>query len=290
MITLLRGLSRLPLSLLHRLGVLLGWLIYWASPTYALRLRTNLHASSVSADTAAYERLLRQTVGEAGKALTELVKVWFAPEHEVLGLVECKSWACVDAARANGRGLIFLTPHLGCFEIAAFYGGQHLPLTVLYRPPKLKRLEPLMRRGRVRGQIQLAPATTRGVRHLYKALLRGEAVGLLPDQAPAAGEGTWIPFFGRPAYTVTLVSRLQRATDAAIVMAFAERLPHGRGYELHLEALPTAHFDEHALNRAIEDVIRRCPQQYLWSYNRYKIPAGAGTPPPFMSEASRVQH
>jgi KDO2-lipid IV(A) lauroyltransferase len=113
---------------------------------------------------------------------------------------------------------------------------------------------------------------------LYKALARGEAVGVLPDQAPGVGEGVWADFFGRPAYTMTLVTRLQRVSDAAVIMAFAERLPEGRGYRLHLEGLPTEHLDEAALNRAIEAQVRRCPEQYLWSYNRYKIPAGA--PPP----------
>jgi len=287
--TLLRCLSFLPLSLLHRIGAVLGWLVYWTSPTYAGRLRMNLHASGVCIDTAEYKNVLRQSISEAGKTVAELPKIWLARESDVLALVECKTWASVEAACAKGRGLIFLTPHLGCFEVAAFYGGQRLPLTVLYRPPKLKWLEPLMVSGRTRGDIRLAPANMRGVRQLYKALLRGEAVGLLPDQAPGAGEGAWAPFFGRPAYTVTLVSRLQRATNAAIVMAFAERLPAGRGYTLHLEALATERFDECALNRAIESVVRRCPGQYLWSYNRYKVPAGAGSPPRLAGEGPRVQ-
>ena len=113
---------------------------------------------------------------------------------------------------------------------------------------------------------------------LYRALARGEAVGLLPDQAPGVGEGVWADFFGRPAYTMTLVTRLQRVSDAAVIMAFAERLHDGRGYRLHLEPLATGDLDEAGLNRAIEAQVRRCPAQYLWSYNRYKIPAGA--PPP----------
>jgi KDO2-lipid IV(A) lauroyltransferase len=288
--TLLRWMSRLPLPLLHRAGALLGLLVYYTSPTYAMRLRAHLETSGVCPDAGACRRILRRAIREAGKAVTESAKIWFAPESEVLALVECKSWAEVEAARAQGRGLIFLTPHIGCFEVSAFYGAQRLPLTVLYRRPKLRWLEPLMVEGRARGQARLAPASVRGVRLLYKALLRGEAVGLLPDQTPGAGEGTWAPFFGRPAYTLTLVSRLQRATGAALVMAFAERLPGGRGYRLHLETLPAEHFDEHALNRAVENVVRRCPEQYLWSYNRYKVPAGAQTPPSFAAEASRAQH
>ena len=276
---LLRLVARLPLAWLHAAGSLAGRLIYRLSPSYAQRLQQNLRASDVWSDEVEYRRLLRASTREAGKGLLEIVKIWFDKPETVAALVACKSWAVVEAARAEGRGLIFLTPHLGCFEISAFYGAQRLPLTVLYRPPRLRWLEPLMIAGRERGQAKLAPATLRGVRALYKALLNGQAVGLLPDQAPAAGEGKWAPFFGRPAYTMTLVTRLQQATGAAIVLAFAERLPQGAGYELHLERVPTVAFDERALNRAVEALVRRRPEQYLWSYNRYKVPAGAREPP-----------
>lgn len=276
---LLRILARLPLAWLHCFGAAVGWLIYRLSPRYAQRLQENLRASGVWCDEADYQRLLRASVREAGKGLLEIVKIWFAPAGSVSALVACKTWAVVEAARAEGRGLIFLTPHLGCFEVSAFYGAQRLPLTVLYRPPRLRRLEPLMVAGRSRGQARLAPATLRGVRALYKALLKGEAVGLLPDQAPGAGEGSWASFFGRPAYTMTLVTRLQQATGAAIVLAFAERLPRGAGYELHFERVATESFDERALNHAVEELVRKRPEQYLWSYNRYKIPAGARRPP-----------
>lgn len=276
---LLRTVARLPLAWLHRAGAGLGWLIHRLSPGYARRLEENLRASRVWSDEADYRRLLHASIAEAGKGLLEIVKIWFAPADAVSALVACKTWAVVEQAQAEGRGLIFLTPHLGCFEVSAFYGAQRLPLTVLYRPPRLAWLEPVMLAGRSRGQARLAPATLRGVRTLYKALLAGEAVGLLPDQAPGAGEGTWASFFGRPAYTMTLVARLQQATGAALVLAFAERLPGGAGYALHLERVPAAGFDERALNRAVERLVRRRPEQYLWSYNRYKIPAGAKRPP-----------
>ncbi len=276
---LLRTVARLPLAWLHRAGAGLGWLIYRLPPGYARRLEENLRASRVWSDEADYRRLLHASIAEAGKGLLEIVKIWFAPADAVSALVACKTWAVVEQAQAEGRGLIFLTPHLGCFEVSAFYGAQRLPLTVLYRPPRLAWLEPVMLAGRSRGQARLAPATLRGVRMLYKALRAGEAVGLLPDQAPGAGEGTWASFFGRPAYTMTLVTRLQQATGAAIVLAFAERLPGGAGYALHLERVPAEGFDERALNRAVERVVGRRPEQYLWSYNRYKVPAGAKQPP-----------
>jgi KDO2-lipid IV(A) lauroyltransferase len=283
-----RLLGRLPLSWLHRAGTVLGWLVYRSSSVYAGRLRRNLFESGLCGDEAACRTLLRTAIGEAGKSVTELLAVWFGTDERVARLVvECERWDLVEAARRRGKGIIFLTPHLGCFEISALYGARRMPLTVLYRPPKLRWLGPLMTAGRSRWKATLAPASLRGVRLLYRALARGEAVGLLPDQAPSAGEGVWAEFFGRPAFTMTLAKRLQEASGAATIMVFAERLPAGRGYRLHIEELPVEALDETRLNRAIEAQVRKCPEQYLWSYNRYKIPGGAVAPFPGMGEARR---
>jgi KDO2-lipid IV(A) lauroyltransferase len=277
MLAALRILARIPLPLLHAIGAALGWLVYGLSPAYRSRLRENLLASGLCKEDAA-RRLLRQTVAETGKGAAEIIAVWFGSEAAVSALVTCDDWTMVEQAQLAGRGIIFLTPHLGCFEISSLYGAQRLPITVLYRPPKLRWLEPLMVSGRQRWRAVLAPANLRGVRQLYRALRRGESVGLLPDQAPGAGEGTWADFFGRPAYTMTLAARLQQATGAAVIMAFAERLPAGQGFRLHLTPLRAEQLEATALNAAIEQLVRRCPAQYLWSYNRYKVPAGANPP------------
>ncbi len=277
LLKLMQCCARMPLTGLHFFGAGLGWLVYALSPKYRRRLRGNLSASGLYADEASYRRTLHAAVAESGKGIAELCRVWFGRDDEIDAIVRCDDWSVVEAAQREGRGLIFLTPHLGCFEISALYGARRLPLTVLYRPPKRANLEPLMRAGRARAQARLAPANLQGVRLLYKALRRGEAIGVLPDQAPGVGEGEWADFFGRPAYTMTLVTRLQESTGAAVVMAFAERLSGGRGYHLHLQRVPVP-LPPATLNRAIEDMIRRCPAQYLWGYNRYKVPAGAVKP------------
>jgi KDO2-lipid IV(A) lauroyltransferase len=278
MLATLRLIARLPLAHLHAIGSLLGWLVYALSPGYRSRLKENLFASGIGADGAGRRSLLNRSIAEAGKSAAEIVAVWFGSETSVSALVTCDDWTMVEQAQRAGRGIIFLTPHLGCFEISALYGAQRLPITVLYRPPKLRWLEPLMVAGRQRWGATLAPANLRGVRILYRALRRGESVGLLPDQAPGVGEGMWASFFGRPAYTMTLAQRLQSATGAAVIMAFAERLSAGRGFRLHLMPLPPEDLEVGALNAAVEQLVRRCPAQYLWSYNRYKVPAGAEKP------------
>jgi KDO2-lipid IV(A) lauroyltransferase len=280
---LFRLLALLPLGMLHGLGELLGRLTYAASAQYAARTRENLQQSGLAPDTARYRDILAATITEAGKSLTELAWLWVRPYDEVLGKVrECIGLEHIIAAQARGKGIIFLTPHLGCFEISALYAAQRVPITVLYRPPKLVFLESVMRGGRERGQAKLAKADVGGVRLLYKALKRGEAIGLLPDQVPSQGEGEWADFFGRPAYTMTLAGRLAENSGATVLIAYSERLPHGEGYVIHVDPLPLDFAAPVAqqINAALEGAIRACPAQYLWSYNRYKIPRGVSAPTP----------
>jgi Kdo2-lipid IVA lauroyltransferase/acyltransferase len=275
---LFRSLAKLPLSWLHALGAALGWVAYWASPSYASRLRENIRSSGIC-EPSACARLIRRAVSEAGRGVAELAALWFAPEPKLRAWMHCDSWAVVEAARARGKGVIFLTPHLGGFETTALYIAQHLPITVMYRPPKMRWLEPLMLAGRGRWAAAVVPADLKGVRAFYRALKNGQAVGLLPDQTPGVGEGAWADFFGRPAYTMTLVTRLASATGAAVVMMYAQRLASGRGYHIHYQPFPSEAVTEESLNRAVESLVRRCPEQYLWGYNRYKAPAGAPPPP-----------
>jgi len=276
-----RLLAALPLSLLHCLGGLLGRIVYLVSPRYRRYLTANLQGAGYT-DFA----LRSQAIAEAGKGMLELPALWLRPQEVVCaGVGHVAGWALVAAALARRRGIVFLTPHLGCFDIAAQYyawrAPRQAPLTVLYRPPKIKAVEPLMQMGRIRPGMRLASTDLRGVRILLRALRQGEAIGMLPDQAPGAGEGEWAEFFGRPAFTMTLAGRLAQASGAQMILAYAERLPRGRGYRLHFLPMPPALAGEspsRTLNRALEGLIRLCPAQYLWGYNRYKAPAGA--PPP----------
>jgi KDO2-lipid IV(A) lauroyltransferase len=282
LIGLMRLLARVPLSWIHSAGAAIGWIVYLLSPSYAARLRENLLQSGVWRDEAEYQRLLHQSIAESGKAGTELMPVWFRPASEARKLVmSVQSLSLVEEAERRGKGIIYLTPHVGCFDIAALWLAQRNPITVLYRPPKIRSLQPLIEVGRGRDSVLLAPVSLSGVRRLLKALRRNEAVGILPDQVPGVGEGAWAEFFGRPAFTMTLVGRLVEATGATVIMTAAERLPNGRGYSLDFTLVEddlSGRQGVRRLNAAIEQRVRRCPAQYLWSYNRYKAPAGVEAP------------
>ncbi len=272
MITLSRILSCLPLAWLHALGALLGWLAWLLSATYRRHMRENMRLALGEAEA---RRVRAMAIGEAGKGALELVKIWLRPLGETAArVVEVSGWELVEAASRHGKGILYLTPHLGCFEITAQYLSTHAPITVLYRQPRQAWLQALIEAGRARPQLHLAAADLSGVRSLLKALRRGEAVGMLPDQAPKAGEGRWLDFFGKPAYTMTLAARLTES-GAAVIMVWAERLPAGAGYHFRLQE-PTqpirGSIEERAqqINHEIEQLVRQCPAQYLWGYNRYK--------------------
>ncbi len=212
MLTLLsKIISCLPLGGIHKLGKALGWLIHSITPNSARIQRENLIQSGLFQTKNDLEKAIRSNIAESGKAILETLAIWQWPQNKALQLVkDCSNWHLVNEALTKGKGLIFLTPHLGCFEITSIYYASHHPITVLFRPPKKSWLSPLIDAGRVKGQVKLAPANAQGVRALMQALKRGEAIGILPDQIPAAGEGEWADFFGKPAYTMTLAGKLAK--------------------------------------------------------------------------------
>lgn len=280
---LFRLLSKLPLRWVHALGAALGWLAYLASPTYRRTLRANLAQAGLDEP-----RLRRSAIAHAGRQGIEAAWLWQRPPADIADCVQEAEPGQLAALLGDRRPLLLLTPHLGSFEASAqYYATQPLalerPMTVLFRPPRKQALRRLIGE-RARPGLRLAPANLAGVRMLMRALRDGRTAGILPDQVPSQGEGAWVSFFGRPAYTMTLPARLAASHGARIVFALCERLPAGRGYRLRLEPFDepltgVVETDTRRLNLALETLIRRCPAQYLWGYNRYKVPAGVAAPP-----------
>lgn len=272
MLSLFRIFSTLPLGLLHAIGGLMGWLAWLGSPTYRRRFLANTRQAGYRFGEVA------AAIGHAGRMVFESPRLWVRTTQ----VNAIHGAEVVEAAWARGKGILYLTPHLGCFELsvqaaAQRWSGEHGPITILYRPAKQAWLADLMLTARNRAGIQAVPTNLSGVRQMIKALRKGEAVGLLPDQVPPDGQGQWAPFFGKDAYTMTLAARLALQTGATVVLARCERLSWGRGFELFFEEMPVELSSELdpavvQINQAMEHTIRQCPQQYLWGYGRYKQP------------------
>ncbi len=277
MLLFLRVFALLPLPLVHFLGVLLG-LLSLLRPRHRQVIADNLRQAGLYSP-----GLLVKTSIEFGKGLAELMPIWLRPLDEVTGWVrEVQGWEHVDAARAAGKGLIVLGPHLGCLELAGLYLAARLPITALYRAPRQAWAHKLMQSGRNRGQAKMVEPNLGGVRALLTALKHNEAAWVLPDQKANKGEGAWAPWFGRWAYMPTLLYRLAGASGAEPLLFYCERLGWGRGYRLIIEPLPALPGETKVamriVNLALEASVRRIPEQYLWSYRLHRLNANE-TPP-----------
>jgi Kdo2-lipid IVA lauroyltransferase/acyltransferase len=275
MVTLFRCLSVLPLWLLHACGAVLGWVAFLSSGVYRARFLANVKQAGF-----AWPQV-RAAVAHAGRMVTELPRLWMGSSPRL----QWQGTELLETKYREGKGIVFLTPHLGCFEVTAQglaqrYAAQYGDLTVLYRPARKAWMAGLIASSRNRPGLMAVPTTLAGVKQMIKALKAGRAVGLLPDQVPPEGLGIWSPFFGRDAYTMTLSARLAQQTGAAVVLVWGERLPWGRGYRLHFSQLAQPLSDDLTqavaqINAAMEGLIAQCPAQYLWGYGRYKQPASA---------------
>jgi KDO2-lipid IV(A) lauroyltransferase len=276
MLTLFHWFAGLPLAVLHALGTFMGWATYWLSPTYRRRMAANAAQAGLAA------AQWTPAIASAGRMVMELPFLWMRkPTDPILPRVRFENEDLLAAALERGKGVLILTPHMGCFEVAAQAIAERFgairPITVLYRPARQPWLRELVKTSRERPQLFAAPASLSGVRQMIRALRKGEMVGLLPDQVPPEGMGVWAPFFGREAYTMTLATRLVQQTGAELLLTWVERLPRGAGYVQRFfpfpETLPADGAESAAaINRAMEGLIRQCPQQYLWGYHRYKAP------------------
>ena len=266
----------LPLPVIHGIGVCIGWGLFLTPNRSRQTSEINIALCWPECSRREQRDLLRKSLVETGKTIIETSALWLRPGENALQLIKrVDGNELVEQAIANGAGAILATPHLGAWEAAGLYGSAHYKITCLYRPLKMQELENLVQTARNRLGGNYVPATTKGIRAIYKALDQGGVVAMLPDQQPQAGTGMFAPFFGIPAYSMVFLARLAARTQTPIIFAWCERLSWGRGYHLHFRAMPAGEHPDirsavKATNQAVEDCIRECPEQYQWSYRRFK--------------------
>ncbi len=274
---LFRATAYLSLPLAQGLGAALGGLLSLFPNETRRVARRNIYRCFPDWSPAQRRRLLRQSLMQTGRTAAETAILWLRPLPRVLPLVrEVEGDELLQQGMARGRGVIVLSPHLGSWEMTGLYLSAQWSITCMYRPPKLVAMNELMRHGRERGGARLAPTDASGVRALLRALRQGEMIGILPDQDPERDSGVFAPFFGHPANTMVLLPKLARKSGATVLFAYAERLPQGRGFRLHIRPASTGIDDADlgsaaaSLNRGVEACVRQLPAQYQWGYKRFK--------------------
>jgi Kdo2-lipid IVA lauroyltransferase/acyltransferase len=289
----------LPLPAIRVAGRMLSWLPRLLHTREARLVRDNIARCFPELDAAQRRRLGRQALAETARMLLETFRLWTRPPAVALGWIRgVDGEALLAEAEAAGRGVIVAAPHLGNWELLNRWLATRGRLAIVYRSPKLAALEPLLVRGRGDADVVQLRAEPGSVRGMLRHLRAGGTLGLLPDQRPKAGEGEWVPFFGHPARTMTLLPKLATSSGCAVVFGFAERCADGSGFVIRLRPAPAALFDADprvaatALNAAIEACAREAPAQYQWTYRRFPRrghDAGdaASSPPPTRSGPGR---
>ena len=281
--TLVALLGWVSLPINHRIGSGLGWTA-WAMRT-KLRTITEINLALCFPDWTDEKRasITRASLIETGKALTESAWIWTRPRDQLEAKIRrMDNQALFDAACAQGKGVLVVTPHLGSWEFSSLPLSRDKPLTYMYRSPRQLALEPLLIRWRANLNAQPARLDSAGIKTVIKSLRNGGNVGVLPDQEPDLQNGVFATFCGTPANTMTLLGKIARRTGTAVVFCFAERLPRGQGWHFRfVKSDPDiAHTDKElaaiALNRTVEHCIGFCPEQYLWSYKRFRLVQDGG--------------
>jgi KDO2-lipid IV(A) lauroyltransferase len=276
---MLHTIAAMPLGFAQVFGGALGLLAFIGSRRY--RSLFKQHYLSAATQNHFPVRIWSAACA-SGMLFSDSLWIWRNPS-KALSLTEISNWEVVDKAIKEGHGLVMLTPHFGGFEIIPRVLAQHFPATILYRPARQNWLNEVIENGRAYPNMHFVPTNLQGVRQMTRALIKGEAIGILPDQVPSSGDGVWACFFGRPAYTTTLPARLANRHHTPVVMFTAKRKGLGQGWRMQASRLDAFSEDPSMscaeLNKAIEAAILIAPEQFIWAYNRFKHPLGAEPPP-----------
>src|SRR5210317_7782 len=272
MIVILKLLFSLPLLIIHLLGCFLGMMMYFFDAKFRERVSKNIKEAKIVSGKIETKSLIVKNSMHIGMALMETFTIWFASSTKIKKLVKKTiNWDLIEQQKSKGRGIIFLTPHMGSFEITAQYYGINHPIKVMFKPSKREWINNLMFYGRNKNHVSPVNIEMSGMKQILKSLKNGEAVGILPDQVPPEGHGAWSKFFNQRVYSMTLIEKLHKLTQAPIIFALGRRKKIGMGFEIEL----FSYEDEvtvQSIDQFIEKIVRTAPEQYLWNYRRYKLP------------------
>jgi len=280
-----RLVSLLSLKNAQRLGRFLGSVAWRLDGRSVETTRKNLRACYPDLNDRDIESFGRDSLRETAATALEIPLMWEWPIERCLGLIrEIEGEHLLEEYKEGKRGLLLLAPHLGNWELSGLFFASRYRMAALYSPPNQPGFEDYMKKVRSRSGSELVATDRRGIMRLFGILKEGGVVGILPDQTPRQESGEFAPFFGIPAVTMTLASKLIQKTGAKPLITYAQRLPDGRGFKMVIKevepGMESRDMTESltALNRSVEKCIVEVPAQYQWEYKRFRRTAPGHNP------------
>lgn len=267
--------SAMPFSTSQKIGKFIGNILFIRKTRPAFISQRNIDMCFPQLSEPERLRLTKSSISHSSALLLETPAIWLRGKSCLTNIVtEVVGLDIIENAKLKGKGIIYISPHLGNWELLGIYLAQIGSLTCLFQPPKNKYLCNLIKNSRTLAGIKLAPTNQRGVSQLLKTLKAGGSIGILPDQVPDAGVGICSEFYNQPAKTMTLTSNLLKRTNATAVMAFAQR--QDQGFKIVFKSPASTIYSEDleesvkGMNLSIEDCIKDAPEQYCWEYQRLR--------------------
>lgn len=277
MIGMIRLLGLMPLRWSQETGRFVGYLLWWRRTRSREVARVNLRLCYPQLSEQERDAMLRETLQQSGMVAAEMGAMWGCSPERSLGLIRrVHNRELLDNALAAKKGLLVLAPHLGNWELLNAYLASATELTAMYRPAKNPVFDQWMHGRREATGGHLVPTTAAGVKALFTTLRKGGMVGVLPDQEPEIRSGVFAPFMGVNTLTPKMPQELLARTGAQAVFAFSQRLADGEGFDIYFLPPDDEIYAEDrevaaaAMNRGVAACVAHCPEQYQWTYKRFK--------------------
>jgi len=272
-IGLIKLLASLPLGMARTLLRPLAWLQMLISNENKRVSKVNIETCLSQLEPKVRHNILNSSLRSSTDLISETAHIWLHNYKYNRSLItSVKGMEVFREAQKDTVGNLVISPHLGNWELLYAYLGFEFNASGLYKPPNIPELEPIMLAGRQEGG-EIIRTSTMEVRKMLRVIKKGQSLFLLPDQQPPDGSGVFAPFFGQPAYTMTLLQGLLKRTKAKLWIAHCLRIE--KGFELDINPLELDYNSEpeafaSQLNQALETVILKAPEQYQWAYKRFK--------------------
>ncbi len=275
-VTLVKGLSKLPLPVSRLLGRFFGRLNWWFSKKPLHFTKTNIAHCLPQLDSKAQHQLAKSSLISSGELIAELSATWLWSSRKLSKLnIEFENLNYLQQVYSENKGVMLLSPHLGNWEMLLPLMSRHFEIAAMYKPPRMAAMDRLIREVREKDGAEVFPANASGIRSIFKAVKSGKLTLLLPDQEPAENSGIFVPFFNQPAWTMTLPAKILKKTACAVIFSIVVRTP--RGFRLVIQPADSIDSEQSveeisaAINLSMEALILQYPEQYQWSYKRFYL-------------------